>query len=219
MAGSVPEQHRTDSLSAALNNLAKQEELTRNDDGLCVHYGMRASRDNPGVSHEKGSIEARQDSLDLAPGQALLLRGSRTFDAVHGYQQFVAVIVRRLNSHCERGWESDHACLKPLPARRTAELEEVDATVSKYGAFTVKRAMYSAPSRLVGRRLKVRLFSAHREAWLGGVKVHECERLYSKSTEKHPRRIDWRHMLPVLKRKPGAIARWVLRDAMCPLSE
>ena len=28
MAGGVPEEHRTDSLSAAFNNLAEQEELT-----------------------------------------------------------------------------------------------------------------------------------------------------------------------------------------------
>ena len=219
MAGGVPEEHRTDSLSAAFNNLAEQEELTRNYDGLCAHYGMRASRNNPGESHENGSIEARQGSLKLALDQALLLRGSREFDALHGYEQFVAEVVRRLNARCARGWEAERACLKPLPARRTADFEEIDARVSKYGVFTAKSSMYSVPSRLVGHRLKVRLFSAHLEAWLGGVKVFECERLYSNSTEKYPRRIDWRHMLPALKRKPGAFARWVLRDAMFPRSE
>lgn len=122
MAGGVPEEHRTDSLSAAFNNLAEQEELTRNYDGLCAHYGMRASRNNPGESHENGSIEARQGSLKLALDQALLLRGSRAFDALHGYEQFVAEVVRRLNARCARGWEAERACLKPLPARRTGGL-------------------------------------------------------------------------------------------------
>jgi hypothetical protein len=65
----------------------------------------------------------------------------------------------------------------------------------------------------------VRLYSAHLEAWLGGVKVFECERLYGSTQNRHPKRIDWRHMLPSLKRKPGAFARWVLREAMFPRSE
>ena len=75
MAGGVPEEHRTDSLSAAFNNLAEQEELTRRYRELCEHYGMRASRNNPGESHENGAIESRQGSLKRALDQALLLRG------------------------------------------------------------------------------------------------------------------------------------------------
>ena len=44
--GGVPEEHRTDSLSAAFNNLAEQEELTRRYADLCSHYGLRATRCN-----------------------------------------------------------------------------------------------------------------------------------------------------------------------------
>jgi len=51
------------------------------------------------------------------------------------------------------------------------------------------------------------------------VKVFECERLYGNAQNRHPKRIDWRHMLPSLRRKPGAFARWLLRDAMFPRSE
>ena len=109
--------------------------------------------------------------------------------------------------------------MKPLPVRRTADFEEVDARVSKFGVFSAKSVLYSVPSRLAGHRLKVRLHSTHLDAWLGGVKVFECERLHASAADRHPRRIDWRHMLPSLKRKPGAFARWVLRDAMFPRSE
>ena len=91
--------------------------------------------------------------------------------------------------------------------------------MSKFSVFSAKSVLYSVPSRLAGQRLKVRLHSTHLDAWLGGVKVFECERLYANSTDRHPRQIDWRHMLPSLKRKPGAFARWVLRDAMFPRSE
>lgn len=219
MAGGVPEEHRTDSLSAAFNNLAEQEELTARYRELCAHYGLRASRNNPGVSHENGSIEARQGSLKTALEQSLLLRGTREFADLESYGQFVADTVRRLNARCARTWEVERASLRPLPARRTIDFEEVDARVSKFGLITVKGAHYSVPSRLVGHRLKVRLHSAHLEAWLGGVKVFECERLRGSVQTRHPKRIDWRHMMPSLRRKPGAFARWVLRDAMFPRSE
>ena len=35
MMGGVPEEHRTDSLSAAFNNRAEQEDLTKRYEGLC----------------------------------------------------------------------------------------------------------------------------------------------------------------------------------------
>jgi transposase InsO family protein len=219
MGGGVPEEHRTDSLSAAFNNLAEQEELTRRYQGLCEHYGMRASRNNLGASHENGAIESRQGSLKRALEQALLLRGTREFADLPAYEQFVAETVRRLNARCARGWEVERVRLKPLPVHRTVDFEEIDARVSKFGVFSAKSALYSVPSRLAGHRLKVRLYSTHLEAWLGGVKVFECERLYGSIQNRHPKRIDWRHMLPSLKRKPGAFARWVLRDAMFPRSE
>jgi transposase InsO family protein len=219
MAGGVPLEHRTDSLSAAFNNLAEREELTKRYQALCQHYGMRPTRNNTGVSHENGSIEARQGSLKRGLDQALLLRGSREFEDLPAYEQFVAETVRRLNARCARAWEAERASLSTLPARRTADFEEVDARVSKFGVFTAKSVLYSVPSRLAGQRLKVRLYMAHLEAWLGGVKVFECERLHASTADRHPKRIDWRHMLPSLRAKPGAFARWVLRDAMFPRSE
>lgn len=219
MAGGVPEEHRTDSLSAAFNNLAERDELTARYRELCAHYDLRASRNNPGVSHENGSIESRQGSLKRALDQALLLRGTREFIDLASYGQFVAEIVGRLNARCARAWEIERASLRALPVHRTVDFEEVDARVSKFGLIAVKGVHYSVPSRLVGHRLKVRLHSAHLEAWLGGVQVFECERLRGSVATRHPKRIDWRHMLPSLRRKPGAFARWVLRDAMFPRSE
>lgn len=219
MAGGVPEEHRTDSLSAAFNNLAEQEELTKRYEGLCGHYAMRPSRNNPGESHENGAIESRHGSLKRTLEQGLLLRGSREFADLPSYEQFLAETVRRLNGRCARTWEVERTQLKSLPDRRTVDFEEIDARVTKFGTFSAKSALYSVPSRLTGHRLKVRLYGAHLEAWLGGVKVFECERLYGNTANRHPKRIDWRHMLPSLKRKPGALARWVLREAMFPRSE
>jgi len=157
--------------------------------------------------------------LKRALDQGLLLRGSRDFEDLSAYEHFVAETVRRLNARCARAWEIERASLRPLPVRRTTDFEEIDARVSKFGVFSAKSVLYSVPSRLAGHRLKVRLYSTHLDAWLGGVKVFECDRLYASKADKHPRRIDWRHMLPSLRDKPGAFARCVLRDAMFPRSE
>src|SRR5690606_27263781 len=130
--------HRTDSLSAAFNNLAEQQQLTERYEDLCRHYGMRASRCNPGQSHENGAIESRHDSLKTALDQALRLRGSRRFDARRDYEAFVEQIVRRFNARVVARLAVERPMLKALPARRTAEYEELPARVSKYALFTVK---------------------------------------------------------------------------------
>ena len=214
--GGVPEEHRTDSLSAAFNNLAEQEELNRRYDDLCRHYGMRASRCNAGQSHENGAIESRHDSLKTALDQGLRLRGTRRFEQRGEYDAFVEAVVQRLNGRVGSRLAVERPLLRTLPPRRTAEYEEIPARVSKYGIFTVKGAQYSAPSRLIGHRLMVRQYAQHIECRLGGERVLQRARLTHRDGQRHPRDIDYRHLVEALKRKPGAFARWVLRDAVFP---
>lgn len=214
--GGVPEEHRTDSLSAAFNNLAEHQELTRRYEGLCRHYGMRASRCNPGQSHENGSIESRHDSLKTALDQALRLRGSRRFVDRAAYVAFVDGIVQRLNARVAKRLALERPLLKPLPARRMADYEEIPARVSRYAIFMVKGAQYSAPSQLIGHQLMVRLYAERVECWLGGQCVLTRPRATHRDGQRHPRDIDYRHLVAALKRKPGAFARWVLRDAVFP---
>lgn len=214
--GGVPEEHRTDSLSAAFNNLAEEQELTRRYDDLCRHYGMRASRCNPGKSNENGSIESRHGSLKTALDQGLRLRGSRAFDDVEAYAAFVDQIVQRFNARAAKCLTAERVVLRPLPVRRTAEYEEIPARVSKYGIFTVKTMQYSAPSQLIGHRLMVRLYESHIEGWLAGQCVLTMARATYRNGQKYARQIDYRHLVSALKRKPGAFARWVLRDAVFP---
>jgi transposase InsO family protein len=214
--GGTPEEHRTDSLSAAFNNLAEAQELTKRYDDLCRHYGMRASRCNPGQSHENGSIESRHDSLKTAIDQALRLRGSRRFDDRADYEAFIDQIVQRFNARVAKRLAAERPMLRALPPRRTAEYEEMPVRVSKYAIFTVKGAQYSAPSQLIGHRLMVRLYAQHIECWLGGQCVLQCPRATHRDGQRHPRHIDYRHLVAALKRKPGAFARWVLREAVFP---
>jgi transposase InsO family protein len=215
--GGVPQEHRTDSLSAAFRNLNAEaaKDLTQRYEALCAHYAMRASRNNPGASHENGAIESRQGTLKDRLDQALLLRGSRNFASLEHYRQFVGEVAMRLNARIAKAFAVERAALRALPLRRTADYAELQARVSKFGTFNVRGVLYSAPSRLIGHRLTVRLYLEHVEAFVGGVRVLTLPR----ARPAQRRVIDYRHMLPALKRKPAAFARWRLRDAMFPRSE
>ena len=214
--GGVPEEHRTDSLSAAFNNLAEQEELTKRYADLCSHYGLRATRCNPGQSNENGSIESRNNTLKTTLDQALCLRGTRCFDTRADYETFVDTIVQRMNARAAKFLVTERAMLNPLPVRRTAEFEEIPARVSKYAVFTIKGVLYSVPSQLIGHRLMVRQYAQHVECWLGGQCVLKLPRARPAEGQRVGRAIDYRHLVGALKRKPGAFARWVLRDAAFP---
>jgi hypothetical protein len=214
--GGVPEEHRTDSLSAAFNNLAEQEELTKRYADLCSHYGLRATRCNPGQSNENGSIESRNSTLKSALEQALCLRGTRSFDTRADYETFVGTIVQRMNTRAAKFLVTERPMLRPLPVRRTAEFEEIPARVSKYAVFTLKGVLYSVPSQLIGHRLMVRQYAQHVEGWLGGQCVVTLPRARPAEGQRVGRSIDYRHLVGALKRKPGAFARWVLRDAAFP---
>ena len=219
MMGGVPEEHRTDSLSAAFNNTAEHELLTRRYEGLCTDYGMRPSRNNLGVSHENGSIEARQGTLKRTMEQALLLRGHRDFADLDAYRRFVAEVFARLNARVAGKFNVERTLLKALPARRSSDYEEVDARVTKYSTMTVKKVLYTTPSRLVGQRLKVRVYSDKLEGWLGSVCVLELRRGQPDATTGRGKVVDYRHLLPALKRTPGALARSALRDDLFPRTE
>ena len=217
--GGVPEEHRTDSLSAAFNNLAEEETLTRRYADLCRHYGMRPTRNNLGQSHENGAIESRQGSLKGALDQALLLRGHRDFATVADYQRFVVDVVARLNRRIQTRLTEERSQLAALPVRRTSEYEELEARVTKFGTVSIRRVLYSVPSRLIGHRLQFHLYPERLEGWLGGVCVFESVRGTVPAGKPRGKQIDYRHLLPALKRKPGAFARWVLRDEMFPRME
>src|SRR5512147_2686872 len=114
--GGVPEQHRSDSLSAAFCNLDRvaQEDLTRRYEELCAHYGMTPSRNNRGLAHENGAIESAHGHLKKALGDEVLLRGSRDFADLAAYRRFVDEVVGRRNARNRKRIEIERPALKPL---------------------------------------------------------------------------------------------------------
>jgi hypothetical protein len=215
-AGGAPQEHRTDSLSAAFKNLAEEEDFTVRYTALLDHYGMAGTRNNRGVSNENGSVESSHRYLKEAIEQALLLRGHRDFDSRAAYEGFVREVVMRRNRRNAAAFRIEREQLQDLPERRTTDFVEEEARVTRCGTFTVRAILYSAPSRLIGHRLKVRLYSDRLDCYLSGALVLTLARGTRSPINGRGRMIDYRHFIDELKRKPQAFKGLVFRDALFP---
>lgn len=195
--GGAPREHRSDSLSAAFRNLDRnaRDDLTRRYDALCTHYGMTPSRNNTGLAHENGAIESAHGHLKKTLADALLLRGSRDFDDLAAYRRFVDEIVGRRNARLAPRIEAERAALQALPGRRTADYEEVLVTVTSSSGFVLRKVFYSVPSRLIGHRLRVRLYDDRLEVYLGGTLQMTLVRGRAHPNGKHGHVIDYRHVI------------------------
>jgi hypothetical protein len=146
-AGGAPQEHRSDSLSAAFKNLAEEEDFTVRYTALLDHCGMVGTRNNRGLSHENGSVESSHRHLKEAIEQALLLRGHRDFDDRPAYEGFVREAVMRRNRRNAAAFRIEREQLQELPARRSTDFVEEEARVTRCGTFTVRAILYSAPSQ------------------------------------------------------------------------
>jgi transposase InsO family protein len=217
--GGVPEQHRSDSLSAAFRNLDRdaRNDLTRRYDELCAHYGMTPTRNNPGVSHENGSIESAHGHLKKVLGDELLLRGSRDFADLAAYRRFVDEVVGRRNARNRKSIEIERTALKPLPAQRTTDFEEARVLITSSGGFILKRVFYSVPSRLIGHRLNVHLYDDRLDCFLGSTQILTLRRgRQQQGSSKRAHVVDYRHVIHALRKKPMALLNLVYRDQLFP---
>ncbi len=202
--GGAPREHRSDSLSAAFRNLAKEarEDLTRRYDALCAHYGMDPTRNNRGVAHENGAIESPHGHLKKAVKDALLMRGVSDFTDLASYRRFIDEIVSRKNAHNTKRIEAERPVLQPLPGQRTADYEETIVTITSSGGFTLRKVFYTVPSRLIGHRLRVRLYDDRLDLFIGGTALMTLTRGRATSAGKRDHVVDYRHVIHALRRKP-----------------
>ncbi len=215
-AGGAPQEHRSDSLSAAFKNLTAEEDFTLRYTALLEHYGMAGTRNNRGLSHENGSVESPHRYLKEAIEQALLLRGHRDFEDRLAYEVFVRDVVMRRNRRNAAAFRIEREQLHGLPVRRTTDFVEEEARVTRCGTFTVRAILYSAPSRLIGHRLKVRLYSDRLDCYLSGALVLTLARGTRIPGTGRGRMLDYRHFIDSLKRKPQAFRGLAFRDDLFP---
>ena len=216
--GGAPREHRTDSLSAAFRNLDRdaQEDLTRRYEGLCAHYGMIATRNNAGVAHENGAIESPHGHLKQAIADALLMRGTASFPDLATYRGFIDSLVGRHNARHRTRIDSERAALGDLPDRRSCDYEEVTVRVTASGGFRLRKVFYTVPSRLIGHRLRVRLYDDRLDVLLGGSHLFTLPRGRARADGRHDHVVNYHHVIHALRRKPMALLNLVYRDQLFP---
>ena len=102
--------------------------------------------------------------------------------------------------------------MRPLAVPRRPVFEMVDVRVTSWSTIRVKHNAYSVPSRLIGEQVRVRLFDDRLE-------VYHADRLQltiPRLLGRHGHRIDYRHIIWSLVRKPGAFARYRYRVDLFP---
>lgn len=216
--GGAPREHRSDSLSAAFRNLDAdaREDLTRRYDALCAHYLMEPTRNNRGVAHENGSIESSHGHLKSSVQDALLLRGVAEFADLLAYRRFIDEIVSRKNARNGKRIDAERALLQSLPRERTCDWEETFVYVTSSGGFTLRKVFYTVPSRLIGHRLRVRLYDDRLDLLLGATMLMTLERGRGGANGKHGHVVDYHHVIHALRRKPMALLSLVYRDQLFP---
>jgi hypothetical protein len=212
--GGVPIEHRTDRLSAAVNNLVDTREFTRAYEGLLRHYRINGQKAQAGQANENGDVEQRHYRFKQAVDQELMLRGSRDFVSVAAYQLFLQKLFKRLNSGRQDRYLEEVSKLQPLPEHRLDTVRRERVRVSPGSLVTVHRNYYSVHSRLIGEMVEARVLPDTVEIWYADRKMEELPRLRGRG--KH--RVDYRHIIDWLVRKPGAFENYRYRSDLFPTS-
>jgi hypothetical protein len=212
--GGVPVEHRTDRMSTAVNNMSEAHEFTARYEALLRHYRLEGQKIQTGKANENGDVEQRHHRLKRAVDQALMLRGSRDFGALAGYQEFLQALLVQLNAGRRQRLAEEMQYLRALPERRLESAKRVRVKVDSGSLIYVDRNTYSVNSRLIGEPVEVRLGAERIEVWYAGRKVEELPRLRGRG--KH--RVDYRHIIDWLVRKPGAFENYRYREELFPTS-
>lgn len=211
--GRVPEWHQTDNSTAATHDLRTgRRGFNAEYLELMTHLGMKPRTIGIGQSHQNGDVEACNGALKRRLEQHLLLRGSRSFPSLEEYESWLNRVIEQANGPRSARLAEELAVMRPLSVAQLPRYRELQVRVSSNGTIRVQNNTYSVPPRLRGERLAVRLFDLHLEVYYGGKRQLVIERLCGEG--KH--RIDYRHVIWSLVKKPWALARYRYREALFP---
>jgi transposase len=213
--GGVPKRHRSDSLSAAVNNHSDQKTHTARYQALMDHYGSQPEKTNARQAHENGDVESINGHLKNRVDQAMLLRGSRDFLSRDDYVSFLEELMVKTNRHRQTRFVEEQEFLARLPDFRL-DTDEIlrGIRVAKSSTIRVRTNRYSVPSRLIGQQVDVKIAAESIEVTHQGVSIQHMPRLIGNGGAS----INYRHVIDSLVRKPGAFENYKYREELFPTS-
>ena len=210
----VPHVHQTDSMSCAVKNHPGSEQGSFREcyQTLMDHYGMQPRHTQPRSPHENGKIEQRHHRLKRAIENHLAFRNSRDFHSLEEYERFLKQRVAELNASRASKLEEERSILKSLPVQRLNSCQRLQVRVSRGSTILVQKNHYSVPSPLIGQKVEVRVYARQLEVWYDQTCQEKMPRLYGSGQH----RIQYRHVIHELVRKPGAFMDYRYRADLFP---
>jgi len=213
--GRVPKELLIDNSSTATHRLSgdgKRRGFNEEFLSICEHFGMSPRTTNVSSPNENGTCEAMHGHFKSRLEQHLLLRGSRDFGSEEEYDLFVIGVLEKANGlRCERLAQE----LAVMGEHLGAELPDYTETmvrVNNNSTVRVCKRVYSVPSKLIGSRLRARIYETHIVLLDGRVVLAE---LPLRGGDRGAV-IDFRHIIKWLVRKPGAFSQYRWREALFP---
>ena len=212
--GGVPTEHRTDRLTAAVHKTEHPQEFTQRYEAMLRHYGLTGQRIQAGQANENGDVEQGHHRFKRAVEQALLLRGSHDFADRGAYVAFLHQLLARRNAGRRERFAEERSSLSGLPSQRLDGGKRLLVRVGPSSTIRVQHNVYSVHSRLMGEQVEVRLGAETLEVWYAQRRVEVMPRL--RGEKKH--RIEYRHIIDWLVKKPGAFENYRYREDLYPTS-
>ena len=145
-----------------------------------------------------------------------MLRGSVDFESLDAYRIWIANLIGRRNARRGKVVQLECAALRALPPGRTTDYDEATVFVTSSSGFVLRKVFYTVPSRLIGFRMRVRLYDERLECFVGQSLALTLCRGRSQTEGRHGHVVDYRHVIHSLRRKPMALLNLVYRDALFP---
>lgn len=207
--GGTPRRLVVDNLTSAVKKVLVGKERVWQDkfQGFCSHYLINPRACQVNTPTDKGQIErqvgiVRERFFKPLPAAA-------SFEELNDRLMSICVERAKETAHPEvramsvwQMWREEAGTLTALPPRdyECCRVEE-EKRVDRYCTVAFDANRYSAPSRLVGRRLQVRGYAEHVKLVCDGNVVAEHGRLFGKGEAAY----NPLHYLDVLEKKPGAL--------------
>lgn len=212
--GRAPQYSQTDNLSAATHNLQGEEKRPFNEEyeRFILYFGMTPRTIGIGKPNQNGDVESLNNALKRRLEQHLKLRDSRDFESVGDYEKWIQSVVTEANGTRSERIAKELDVMERLKVSRLADYVEEEVRVNRGSLIRVKQNSYSVPSRLQGEKVRVRIYEDCLEVYYGGIRQLKTERLLGRSGY----RVNYRHVIWSLVRKPGAFARYRYREEFFP---
>jgi hypothetical protein len=215
ISGKAPQVLQIDNSSAATHRLIKdQSKRVFNDEYLEIlkYYNIIPQKNNIRKPNENGVVESQNGHLRNKIEQTLKIRGSKSFSSLAEYKTFIDNIITKLNKRREVKFQEELPHMNIIPLSPLPDYQELYVTIRNRSTVNIKNMTYSVPSKLIGSKLKAKIYEDKIDLCSGRNIVYSLPRLFGTRSVS----INYRHVINSLIKKPGAFENYKYKEELFP---